>query len=230
MRWLSIPFLLLLVCFTVPTRLKPYPIKWKPIEVGDYTLDFPPDFILTPLKGIDSYVGKIDGDSIHFKFDFGYYSPAFGKTPQEYLKQGYWKMEAGYRFMKRWGKYSDSNWPQVEVLSVRPAVKEDSTLGSGCDYVARCKHKNKQFDYAIFLPEETKEYNFEVDSSRFYRKIVLAKDPQIGASGLYIRELTQSNKSINSYLALSVFTTKLTKTQQALVVDIFKTARLTHKK
>ncbi len=202
-------------------------IKWKSIEVGDYVLDFPPDFNLTPMNGFDSYVGKIDGDSLHLKFDFGYYSPSFGQTPQEYLERGFWRMETGYRFMKRWKKYSDSNWPKVEVLSIRPATREDSVLGSGCDYVARCLHEKKKFDHAIYLPDEVKNYDFIVDSTGgFYRKIVLAKKPREGATGLYIRELTQSNKLINSYLALSVFATNLTSPQQELVKEIYKTARL----
>jgi hypothetical protein len=226
-RLLLSPFLCLLISAALTGQSNP---KWKPIELGDYVLDFPPDFKLTPANGIDSYVGKIDGDSLHLQFDFGYYSPSFGQTPQEYLKQGFWKTEAGYRFMKRWRSYSGSNWPKVEVLAVRPAIREDSILGSGCDYVARCKHKNKEFDYAIYLPSETKDYDFVIDStSNFYRKIVLAKIPQKGATGLYIRELTQSNKSVNSYLALSVFATNLTKSQQEIIEKIYKTARLSNK-
>ena len=225
MKWFILTlFLSLFVSFT--PLVQPNAGKWKAIEVGDYILDFPSGFTLTPIKGIDSDIGEINSDSVHFRFDFGHYSPSFGQTPQEYLKRGFWKMDAGIHLMKRWRRYNDSNWPKVEVLSVRQAIKEDSVLGSGCDYVARCKHKNRQFDYAIFLPDEVKNYNFVIDSTdRFYMKIVLAKDSQKGATGLYIRRI-KPNEAVNSYLALSVFATNLTKSQQELVVKIYKTARL----
>jgi hypothetical protein len=65
--------------------------QWKTIEIGDYLFDFPSDFKLVEEKGIDSYVGKIQGDSMWFGFDFGYYSNDFEQTQQEYLDKGDWR-------------------------------------------------------------------------------------------------------------------------------------------
>src|SRR5688572_5076506 len=74
--------------------------EWKTIEVGNYEFDFPPDFELIKEKGIDSYVGKIKGDSMSFGFDFGYYSNDLGQTTQEYLSHGDWRLALPYQFMK----------------------------------------------------------------------------------------------------------------------------------
>ena len=59
--------------------------------------EFPPgkfssDFELVTENGIDSYVGKIKGDSMCFSFDFGYYSSDFEQTSQEYLENGLLQM------------------------------------------------------------------------------------------------------------------------------------------
>lgn len=73
---ISIVFLLL-ACRQTFEKTNP---KWQTIEVGNYVFDFPSDFKLVEGKGIDSYVGKIQGDSIWFGFNFGYYSSDFEQT------------------------------------------------------------------------------------------------------------------------------------------------------
>jgi|SRR5690606_9736023 len=200
--------------------------QWKTIEVGDYLFDFPSDFELVTEKGIDSYVGKIKGDSIEFGFDFGYYSNDFEQTSQEYLENGFWRNELSYRFMKEGITYDQTNTPKVDVMSIRPATIQDSIIGKGCDYVAKCKHDKTEFDFAIYIPNEIKQTNYSIDTvDNQYRKIVWAKDPQKGTTGIYLRDLNGFNKSINSYLALSMATSKLTSKQQETALKIFKTGR-----
>ncbi len=46
----------------------------KVIEIGDYSLDFPEQFELVEIQGVDSYVGTINGSGLEIKFDFGFYS------------------------------------------------------------------------------------------------------------------------------------------------------------
>lgn len=199
---------------------------WKAIEVGDYLFDFPGDFELLTEKGIDSYVGKIKGDSMWFGFDFGYYSDDFEQTPKEYLDNGHWRYNLASRFMKVGITYDQTNMPKVDILSIRSATAQDSSIGKGCDYVAKCIHEETEFDYAVYIPSEIKELNFEIDTvDNLYRKIVWAKDPQKGKTGIYLRELNGFNESINSYLALSMSTYKLTIEQQKTALKIFKTGR-----
>lgn len=200
--------------------------QWKTIEVGDYLFDFPADFKLVTEKGIDSYVGKIKGDSIWFGFDFGYYSNDFEQTPQEYLDEGHWRLSLPYQFMKEGITYDQTNTPKVDIISIRPATLHDSTIGKGCDYVAKCKHDKTEFDFAVYIPTEIKEMNYSIDTvDNHYRKIVWAKDPKKGTTGIYLRDLNGFNESINSFLALSMATNNLTSKQQELALKIFKTGR-----
>lgn len=203
--------------------------QWSAIEVGDYIFDFPPDFNLVEEKGIDSYVGRIQGDSLQLYFDFGYYSDDFEPTPGEYLEKGLWRLSLSTRFMQNNITYDQTNIPKVDVLNIRPATTQDSTLGKGCDYVATCKHERTEFDFPVYLPQEIKQLEFIVDTfANQYRKIVLAKDPKKGITGVYLRDLYSYNASINNGLALSMSADELTKKQQEMVLKIFKTGR--HKK
>lgn len=199
---------------------------WKTIEIGNYLFDFPPDFKLAEEQGIDSYVGTIKGDSMWFSFDFGYYSNDFGQTAQEYLEKGHWRHLLSLQFAKEGITYYSSNLPRVDILNIRPATSQDSIIGKGCDYIAACRHEDSLFEYAVYLPQEIKHLNFMIDSTdNQYRKIVYAKDPQIGITGIFIRDLKSFSKSINSYLALSMATSKLTKQQQVIALKIFRTGR-----
>ena len=122
--------------------------------------------------------------------------------------------------------YDDRNMPKVDVINIRPATIQDSTIGKGCDYVAKCKHDTTEFDFAVYIPDEIKQLNFTIDTvDNQYRKIVLAKDPLNGTTGIYLRDLNGFNESINSYLALSMATSNLTSKQQEIALKIFKTGR-----
>ena len=128
--------------------------------------------------------------------------------------------------MKEGITYDQTNTPKVDVMSIRPATIQDSIIGKGCDYVAKCKHDKTEFDFAIYIPNEIKQTNYSIDTvDNQYRKIVWAKDPQKGTTGIYLRDLNGFNKSINSYLALSMATSKLTSKQQETALKIFKTGR-----
>lgn len=175
--------------------------QWKTIEVGDYLFDFPSDFELVSEERIDSYVGKIKGDSMCFSFDFGYYSNAFEQTSNEYLANGTWRMELPNRFMKKGVTYDQTNSPRVDLISIRPATIHDSIVGKGSDYVSHCKHAKIEFDYPVFIPNEIKQTNCFIDTiDHLYRKIVAAKDPKKGTTGIYLRELNGFNQSINQWL------------------------------
>jgi hypothetical protein len=200
--------------------------KWKTIEIGNYLFDFPTDFELITEQGIDSYVGKIKGDSMSFYFDFGYYSNNFEQTTKEYLDNGEWRYYLSYRFMKESSSYNQINTPKVDILEIRPATINDSAIGKGCDYVAKCKHNTTEFDVAVYIPNEIKQTNYAIDTANNqYRKIVWAKDPRKGRTGIYIKDLNGFNSSINSYLALSMETDNLSVEQQELALKIFKSGR-----
>jgi hypothetical protein len=137
-----------------------------------------------------------------------------------------WRQALSYRFMKNGITYHDKNMPKVDVMNVLPATSKDSTLGKGCDYVAKCKYEEVTFDFPIYIPKKIKETNISIDTvHNQYRKTVWSKYSSKGVTGIYIRDLKGFEPSMNSYLALSMTTTNLTKTQQEIALKIFKTAR-----
>ena len=204
------------------TKEKP----WKTIEIGDYLFDFPSEFEIIREQGIDSYVGKIQSDSVQIIFDFGYYSGDFAVTEQEYLANGSWKSMLHHRFMKEGVIYDQTNIPKVDVLNIRTATSADSSFCKTCDYIAHCKHENIEFDFAIDLPAEIKRMNFSIDTIGHYlRKIVYSKDSPKGTIALNIKDINGFNKNFNAYLTLSLFASELTKQKQHTVLKIFKTGR-----
>lgn len=220
-RVFSVPFLLVLLIGCGDQA------NWETIEIGKYEFDFPPGFELVEERGIDSYVGRVVSDSMSFGFDYGYYSSDFAQTPDEYLEEGDWRYTLWYRFAKSGITYDATNTPGVEIIDIRPATNQDSAIGKGCDYVARCKYDTTEYDYPVYIPNGIKQLNFEIDTFGIqYRKIVIAQDPEHGITGIYLRDLNGYNQSMNSYLALSMATGNLTKQQQEIALKIFRSGRL----
>lgn len=202
--------------------------EWKTISVGKYQLDVPQHFDLRKAEGIDSFVGMIEGDSIHLHFDYGYYSNPLVESVDEYLQSNYWRIQTTYQFMKPDTVYTSLNMPKVDVLSIRPATMQDSTIGRGCDYVAICKHQETEFNFPVYIPLEIKQAIIKVDTiQNQYRKLVVAKDPMQGITGAYIRDLGSYNNSINSYRALCLATDSVSKREQDVLVRIFESIRTT---
>ncbi len=192
---------------------------WHTIKIGGYEADFPADFDLYEEKGIDSYVGHINGDSMRFGFDYGYYSGNLLQTPIEYLNKKRWLEDAAIAYTK-FGK----DIPIVRMLGARVATKEDSSIGPGCDYVANCYFDTTMFLYPIYVPEEIKQCNFEIDTfNGHYRKIVYSKNPSKGLTGIYIADT--SINSMNSPLSLSLSAVNLNANQQKLALVILKSVR-----
>lgn len=200
------------------------------MEIGSYQFRVPSNFELIEERGIDSYVGKIQGDSLQLAFDFGYYSSSLAKTPEEFLEEENWRWEAAYQFMESGVTYDNNNYPKIETVDIRPVSKDDSIVERGVDYIAICTYNDSTFEYPIFLPEETEEVTFHLDTiDNCARRIVVAHDPKKGVTGINLRDLNGFNKSMNSYLSLSLSTSNLTESQQALVLKIFDTGRLIKK-
>lgn len=201
------------------------------IVIGTYSFEFPNGFKLIKEKGQDSYVGKIKGDSITFDFDYGYYSDPLVQTQQEFLKDSFWLIHAGDWFMKEGITYDENNSPKVEFLNLRPATTKDRIEFNDADFIAVCKHDSLVFDYPITIPDDIKQHFVNVDTiQNHFRKIVTAKDPTKGLTGIYLKDLNSFNESINSFLALSMVTSKLSKRQQDEVLKIFSTVHFVDKK
>lgn len=193
--------------------------SWQTLTVGGYLFEFPVDFKLIEETGIDSYVGRVEGDSISFFFDYGEYSNELAPTPEQYLEDSAWVRDASYQFMESGKTYNVENLPEVEVLSMRNATLQDSLKWKGSDYVATGRYDKYIFDFPIYLPKETKEHDISIDTiDNHYRKIVKAKNPKKGLTGIHI-------KPINSDTALTMVVDSLTESQQDIVAKILSTVR-----
>ena len=200
------------------------------IIIGTYSFEFPNDFKLIKEKGQDSYVGKIKGDSITLDFDYGYYSDPLVQTQQEFLKDSFWLIHAGDQFMKEGITYDENNSPKVEFLNLRPATTKDRTKFNDADFIAVCKHDSLVFDYPVTIPDDIKQHFVKVDTiQNRFRKIAIAKNPEKGLTGIYLKDLNSFNESINSSLALSMATSTLSKKQQATGLKIFSPVRFAYK-
>lgn len=197
------------------------------IEIGSYQFDFPNDFNLVKERGVDSYVGKIIGDSLTIRFDYGYYSNSFVETPNEYITKEHWKMEMTYQFLEEGVTYDNSNYPKVDIIEIKAVSHNDSVFEKGVDYLAIYKRNEAKFEFQISLPNEIKKYKFKTDTlSGHFRKFVIANDPIEGLTGLYLKDIESYNKSMNSSLALSISTVAVTKKQQELVMKIFESVKI----
>jgi hypothetical protein len=198
------------------------------ITIGEYSFSFPNDFELLEGKGIDSYVGKIKGDSLWLGFDYGYYSNPIIEAPQEYLENGSWKLDAYIWFAKPDSSFTRDRTRQIDLLYSKPIkTKADSNRFNGADLIAVCKLDSISFEYGLKFPDEIKVHDFVVDTIKdHYRKIVIARDPMNGRTGMFLRSLNGFNESVNSCLALSIGTSGLTKHQQDSIVKIFLNVKI----
>jgi hypothetical protein len=195
--------------------------NWKTIQIENYAFDFPRNFQLTKERGIDSYVGHIDGNGVKIFYDVGRFSDNFGETLPEYIESGFWRNNLPYDFYKKGVNYPDGK-PQVEVLEVRKAKSRDSLIGKGCDYVIKCLHDNIIYYKPLYLPEEIKYQKFKIDTIESqYRKLGFFKRDGTNFTGIYMKTVNDSNNRITTSLVAE----NLTKKQQKLVFKIYKTGR-----
>ena len=202
------------------------------VTIGEYFFRFPDDFTLVEEKGLDSYVGRIKGGNLQLGFDYGFYSDPLVETPQEFLEIGFWKADAYTWFIKPKGSFTLERTQDVLLLGTKPIqTKADSIQFNGADLIAICKLDKSVFNYGITFPDKTKEYEFLTDTiNGHYRKIVVAKDPIKGITGIYLKDLRGFNKSVNASSALSMATSKLTKQQQDSVISVFRNVKVTNEK
>jgi hypothetical protein len=171
----------------------------KKITIGEYNFMFPNDFKKVEEQGIDSYVGKVKGDSIVFGFDYGYYSDRLVESEQEYIDKKYWLQNAESQFMKPGITYDNNNRPKIELINVRQTTNSDTLKFKNADLIAKCKHDSIVFEYPITFPDKTKQHIVKVDTIQNHlRKIIIAKDPSKGMTGIFLMNLNGFNNSMNS--------------------------------
>ncbi|MCO5949037.1 hypothetical protein [Mucilaginibacter flavidus] len=203
--------------------------NWKTIELGRYLLDVPQDFKVELQSGIDSKGGLITNGIVKLNMDFGYYTDTLLQTPDEYLSQRWFVVDAGDQFMKPGITYDADNSPKINVVSIRPSTKKDSDkIGffSGSDYIAVCRHDGKMFNWPVRLPENVKRHTIRIDTfNHLYRRIEMPKQGYRGETAIYMRDKRSFNINRGNFYGIVIGANSLTTKQQALVLKIFETLR-----
>jgi len=194
------------------------------IIIGEYLFPFPKDYYLKREQGTDSDIGKIESKKLTLYFDYGYYTNHLVESPGEYVDKGEWKWEAFRNIIKREGAIDEKMVKKIVLLGIRKIKPQrDSIEFPDADIIASCQFDSIKFDYGISFPSEAKMYDFLIDTIQgHYRKIIVAKDPAKGKTGIYLKDIYSFNSSINSYLALGMATSGLSKQQQDSLISVFR--------
>lgn len=203
--------------------------RWKTIELGRFLIDVPQSFNFKYRAGIDSEGGVITNDTITFFTNYGRYTDTLFPTPQQYLNKHYFVNDAQVQFMKSGITYDKNNSPKIEVISIRPATIRDSDkihFYGGSDYIATCKHENKEFTWPIRLPADIKIHTVKEDSiNHLYRRIAISHKGYMGKTAVYLRDTLKAGESTYNCYAIVIGADSLTAKQQALALKIYDTLR-----
>lgn len=199
--------------------------KTKRIDVVGYHFDFPKDFNLEKGEHIDAAVGQIKGDSFSIAYGASHTIYPLIKSPEEFISEGRWKIDAFSRFTKPGVSYNIEEARKIQLLQTRQATLLDKEKYPNADFIATCSKDTVNFEFGIVLPQETRQHDFRVDTiNHHYRKIVIAKNPTKGETGLYLKDLKKCRNERNCF-ALSMNAQGLTKEQQEKVLQIYSTVR-----
>jgi hypothetical protein len=198
---------------------------WKTFKIGDYLIDAPANFNLEFEKGYDSAPGKLIENDFELHFDYGMYSDTLNQTVQEYLKLGRWRDYAAISFMPHRIPY-DGDYGHINIISIRPAGKKDSSFDKGCDFVANCSFKTYHFILPITIPPEVKNYIVKIDTvGDQLRRLVQSKDSKNGVVGIYMGDKRRKMFSTDSYNTIVIEAINLNVNQSELALRIFYTLR-----
>ena len=195
----------------------------KRIDVTGYKFDFPKDFKLEKGEHIDAVVGQIKGDSFSIAYGASHAIYSLVESPEEFINEGRWKIDAFSKFTKPGVTYNIEETRKIKLLQTRQSTSSDKEKYPHADFIATCSLDTVKFDFGIILPQETRQHEFKVDTiNNHYRKVVIAKDPASGETGLYLKDLNKCWDERNCF-ALSISADSLSKQQQEKVLQIYST-------
>lgn len=186
----------------------------KEITIGEYEFRFPKGFELIREKGIDSDVGKITNGKIDFRFDYGYYSDPLDQPVSEYLAQDTWK----------WAVLTQHHLlPTGDVTGMSKEVKLiGSVTKDSIHYMNRYVFRKDTLDFKLTVPETIVPTTIEADTiGMFTYKFVRRSD----YAGLYVKNLSKLNTSINAFPALSITANGLSKQEAGIAYQILQSCK-----
>ena len=185
------------------------------IGIGEYIFQFPDNFKLINVKGIDSNVGKISNDTIEFQFEYGYYSNALDKSIAEYLSEDVWKWNA-------LGRNNILPEGELTVYSSEINLLKYESIDS-INYNLFYLYKKDTIEYNLSIPKEIRNTKIEIDTvGNVVFKFVKSKE----YVGMYVKNLNSFNKSLNAFKSLSIIVEKPSKKETEKIVEIFKSCKV----
>lgn len=185
------------------------------IEIGVFTFLFPKGFKLIKEQGTDSYAAKISNGKIIFRFDYGYYSNSLDRSIKEYLSQDVWKWN---------GLGQNDLLPSgTDLLKVAKGVTLiDSQTNDSLNYHNLYLYKGDTIEYELAIPEEIRNTRIEMDTIDDIAYKFVRKSDYVG---LYAKDLKSFNKSINSYMALSIDASDLSREETEIAYEILRSCK-----
>jgi hypothetical protein len=220
-RLVAVGFIYTISCNTKEQQQLP----WRSMVIGGYVFDLPSDFRLKEEGSTDSYTGRIEGDSIRFFFDYGDYSSIISQTEAEYLEAKEYLHEASLLLRPKINHPADSPFT-IKVIATRKVKEQDVLTCDGCDYIALLQYGDSSFQWPVYIPARIKKHDILIDSfDNTYRRLVIAKDPQDGFTGIYLRQMGKEGRTGRNYPALSITADIRNKDMQQLALRIYKSGR-----
>lgn len=184
------------------------------ITIREYEFRFPKGFELIREKGLDSYVGKITNGNILFRFDFGYYSDPLDQPVSEYLAQDTWKWAALAKHHLL--PTGDATGMSKEVKLIGSVTKDS------IHYTNWYAFRGARLDYTLTVPETIAQTKITTDTvGTIVYKFVRRRD----YVGLYAKDLSKLNTSINAFPALSITANGLSKQEAKMVYQILQSCK-----
>jgi hypothetical protein len=182
---------------------------WQNLDLDVFVISVPNNWHFMPVKAIDSFVGKIEGDNLHLIFDYSKQGFVGCPTPteKEYLDALWFTI---YRFP---GDARESfSMPEGQLplkiaaarrlaaeKSFSQATKNDTSVifvkekyigrkqDKKPDYYAIVNYSGKSDTIPVYIPEEIKRQNIKADTNgKYITKTILPKIPGKGTTGIFV--------------------------------------------
>jgi len=194
------------------------------IKIDKYTFDFPSSYKKFKQKTFNSYMGEISNDTVTLKFHFSNHVQPPIKTPAEFIEDEDWKSNVILEIMRA---KQVSKISSIQFSKPRPATRNDSTVGRGCDFVVKCNAGKIEFEAPIYLPQKMKGITILIDTTLGqHREIFSSDDPEKGLTGIFLKHIPINRKDSLDRNALSITTTSLTKNKQKDILKILSSFRI----
>jgi hypothetical protein len=194
------------------------------ITIQKYSFDFPNSYKKIKKKTFNSYVGEISNDTITISFHYSDHVNRPIKSVEEIFDDEDWKPKVLFEIAAK-KKIKDIG--NIFFSTLRKATEKDSTIGNGCDYIVKCQYDSLEFEAPIYLPDKMKGIAITIDTVfGQHRETYIPNDPENGITGVFIKTISASRPGSSRQEALSLTTTKLTKSQQQNILRFLSTFRV----